>query len=427
MSMYDTIAELPVVDNHTHPLATFFTGVHKTAHMLQDRVSLFSMGHLKSRMPARDYCQITMNKKGFLEYEAELLEYQQFRENTATERLRAEAFRTLRRLKKEETENPPREISSPGSESGTAELHAISYENVFDLLHIKKALVNDNELTLNLPVTLWVPYLDQFVFIKEYEHSIHRKDQQAQRTDRYQTALQNTKQALSADPATFTQYLEFIDAALEHFKTLGCPAVKIHCAYVRSLNFEPVDRPKAQVLFNAPSLNRIEAKTVQDFMMRFSLERCLAHGLAVHVHTGIGGPSPGILLANSNCCHLQNLFLDDRLRQLTFVILHGGYPLWREAGFLASNYANVYLDFSWLTFLFESPLARFLEEWLDLVPYNKLLFGTDAWTPELQWCGVVNGKRMLAQTLDRGSWDKKTALRIARAILHDNAVRLYGL
>jgi len=428
MNIYDVIVEMPVIDNHTHPKASFFASVDKSTLCLKDSVSLFSIADLQSQMKDLAFREILQTSHGIRDFEKELLNYQHARGNTAFERLQAEIRGELHSDQKEIKDGSAPGPSTRRSEPHHGKVSDMTYEAVFRQLNIKKALVNDTDLLLQIPgIVFWVPYLDQFIFIKDNTPYKRMRFQLERIIGRYEAALENTKRALGADPVTFSQFLEFIDSGLMYFKQLGCPAMKIHCAYARSLRFNPVSHSKAEILFEVPSLQPGEYKDLQDFLMRFSLERCIAHGLPVQIHTGMGGPSSGLFLSNANCCNLQDIFIDDELRQLKVVILHGGYPFFREAGYLASNYANVYLDFSWLSILFKSALVGFLEEWLDIVPYNKLLFGTDAWTPEHQCCGVINGKRALAQALKDELWGKKMAIEIARAVLYNNAAKLYGL
>jgi uncharacterized protein len=303
-----------------------------------------------------------------------------------------------------------------------------NYEMAFAKSRIERALVNDVELHLDLPrFVSWVPYLDQFVFVKDNACYRDERYQLARAMVRYETALASSKMALGVDPRTLEDFLEFVDAALGRFREIGCPAMKVHCGYVRSLRFEDVPRSTAERLFQKENLSKEEYEILQDFLMRFAMKRCGVHGLPVLVHAAMGGPMPGLILSNANCANLQNLFLDDEFRLVRFVILHGGYPFFREAGYLASTHINVYLDFSWLTFFFQSTLERIIEEWLESVPYTKLIFGTDAWSPELHWCGVTFGKRTLARVLERGPWSEDLSLKMARAILRDNAARLYGM
>lgn len=426
MDLTDAINEMWVIDNHSH--AGFMETIVGTPLELEDMLNIFPKADLQSYMPDAAFREVIRRPGGFEPFKKELQSYQENRVNTAYERFQIQAYRELYGHQGESVTGPEGEALSQVIRDQRKKGMVTTYQEIFQRSKIEHALVNDYELHVRIPQSiLWVPYIDQFVFIKDNTPYRKTRFQLERCIERYETSLMNTKKALRADPTTFPQFLEFIDAALAYFRQSGCPAMKLHCGYVRSLKFEDVPRKRAQVLYYAAKLSPAEYAELQDFLMRFSLQRCNDQGLPVQVHAAMGGPTPGLLLNNANCCNLQNLFLDDQLRQLRFVILHGGYPFFREAGYFASNYANVYLDFSWLTFFFQSALERILEEWLELIPYTKLLFGTDAWTPELYWCGVNNGKRVLARVLEKGPWGEKMSLKMARAILHDNAARIYTL
>jgi predicted TIM-barrel fold metal-dependent hydrolase len=113
------------------------------------------------------------------------------------------------------------------------------------------------------------------------------------------------------------------------------------------------------------------------------------------------------------------------------VLLHGGYPFISQAGALAWHYPQVYLDFSVLPTLFTLPLARWLEEWIELLPRNKILFGTDASSPEEYYTASVNGRRQLGAALGNllsaGTLTRLEAANLADRICHRNAMELYRL
>ena len=98
---------------------------------------------------------------------------------------------------------------------------------------------------------------------------------------------------------------------------------------------------------------------------------------------------------------------------------------------LAWMYSSVYLDISVLPSLFARPLARWLEEWLELLPHDKLMFGSDASSPELYYTAAVNGRRQLEHALEHlvatGGLSRGAAEAAAERVCFSNAVKLYGL
>jgi predicted TIM-barrel fold metal-dependent hydrolase len=135
---------------------------------------------------------------------------------------------------------------------------------------------------------------------------------------------------------------------------------------------------------------------------------------------------------------LESVFNDETLRETRFVMLHGGWPFEREAGVMLIK-PNVYADFSSQTFLRSTrALSTVLEEWLEWYP-EKVLFGTDAYpddTPlanweEKLWLTTRTSREALALALTRmmeaGQITRSRAEELARMVMRENALRLYGL
>jgi predicted TIM-barrel fold metal-dependent hydrolase len=114
-----------------------------------------------------------------------------------------------------------------------------------------------------------------------------------------------------------------------------------------------------------------------------------------------------------------------------FVLFHGGYPYADEVGLLAKAFPNVYLDLCWMPLISPSMTADVLERWLELVPFNKIMWGGDVWSVEECYGAVLVFKDVLAQTLERkmkkGVLNEKRALELAARIMHLNATELFGL
>jgi hypothetical protein len=143
--------------------------------------------------------------------------------------------------------------------------------------------------------------------------------------------------------------------------------------------------------------------------------------LPVQIHTGFGDPD--LLLPRADPSYLKPLF--ERFPGTSFVLLHC-YPFVREAGWLASVYANVSLDLS-LTIPHVSRPAAVLAEAVELAPLSKLLYASDAVrTPELYLLAAAWWRDALARVLTE-LLPEAAAEAGARLILRDNAERLYRL
>jgi hypothetical protein len=143
--------------------------------------------------------------------------------------------------------------------------------------------------------------------------------------------------------------------------------------------------------------------------------------LPVQVHCGFGDSDLHIQRADPG--YLKPLI--ERFRQTTWVLLHC-YPFVREAGWLTHVYGNVYFDLS-LTIPHVSRPAEALREALELAPVSKLLYASDAArTPELYWLAAKWWRESLAEVLAE-SLPPEDAEDAGRAILRENARRVYGL
>ncbi len=98
---------------------------------------------------------------------------------------------------------------------------------------------------------------------------------------------------------------------------------------------------------------------------------------------------------------------------------------------LARYYGNTYLDLAWMALFSPAAAKRALAEALDMLDGRALMFGSDAANLE-ELYGVVKFTRrilaeVLAEKIDSGYLTMPVALQVARRVLHDNAVELYGL
>jgi predicted TIM-barrel fold metal-dependent hydrolase len=134
---------------------------------------------------------------------------------------------------------------------------------------------------------------------------------------------------------------------------------------------------------------------------------------------------------------LEPAFNDSSLRATKFVIVHGGWPLTAETQALLSK-PNVYADVSMMDqILSPTLLAGVLRQWLGEWP-EKVMFGSDAFDggPEqgweqVAWVGAKTTRNALAIALSGmvrdGDINRERARALARMVLRENAVTVYGL
>jgi predicted TIM-barrel fold metal-dependent hydrolase len=174
---------------------------------------------------------------------------------------------------------------------------------------------------------------------------------------------------------------------------------------------------------------RLSERSVLDYLLRAALEEAAAAELPVQFHVAFGDDDADLRTANP--LEMRALLTDPAFRRVPFVLLHC-YPYVREAGYLAALYAHVYIDVSLAVPLTAHGCTAAFSEALELAPYSKLLFATDAHSlPELFYVGALHGRHGLAQALERLVADDilsaAQAEQAARAILVENAERLYQL
>lgn len=250
--------------------------------------------------------------------------------------------------------------------------------------------------------------------------------------------------AATASPlASLDLHEAAIAARVNQWKQDGAVAIKLTTAYSRSLDFPNVPQSDAARIYGAAAAKGSapdagDYTALQDYLFRVLARHAGAAGLVMHVHTGIGA-DPWFAIDGSNPLLLEPAVTDATLRNTKFVLIHGGWPFDRQAGAMLIK-PNVYADFSAQTFLRSArALSETLRAWLEWYP-EKVLFGTDAYpepgTPladweEKLWLANNTAREALAMALtgmmNDGQITRARALEIARMVLRDNAVRLYGL
>jgi predicted TIM-barrel fold metal-dependent hydrolase len=139
------------------------------------------------------------------------------------------------------------------------------------------------------------------------------------------------------------------------------------------------------------------------------------------VHVGFGDPD--LRLGRAGPAGLAPLV--ERFPETPVVLLHC-YPFVREAGWMASVYANVHLDLS-LAIPHVARPAELVRQALELAPLSKLLYGSDAArVPELFLLAARWWRDALAEVLAE-ALPPDEALEAGRWILRENALRLYRL
>lgn len=246
---------------------------------------------------------------------------------------------------------------------------------------------------------------------------------------------------VSALPPTLDGYLaRVVTPTLERQHAGGALAVKFEAAYLRSLDFEPASADEAGRIYaryvQGGDPSAAELMTLSDYLFRRIAAEAGRLGMAVHFHTGAGAGAY-YDLRGSSPLNLESVFDDASLRRTKFVLVHGGWPFYKETALLLGK-PNVYADFSYQGFMLPPRrLAEVIRTWLEFYP-QKVMFATDAFelSPEAGWEDVAwlnthNARTALALALTGmmkdGEVTRERAVELARMVLRENAIKLYGL
>lgn len=205
----------------------------------------------------------------------------------------------------------------------------------------------------------------------------------------------------------------------------GHVGFKTIIGYRTGLDIRPVGRDEA-----ARAWEENDEKTVRDYFVLVTLDRCRVLGCPLQIHTAFG--ESNIDLRRNNPLHLKAVLELETARPVPIVLVHGGYPHSFEAGYLAAMYPNVYVDLSegipWAALEAENILRKVL----SLAPLNKVMFGSDGFIiPEIAWIAARMTREALGSLLEsmvRDMFVTATyADTIAENVLGRTAARVFGL
>jgi uncharacterized protein len=210
-------------------------------------------------------------------------------------------------------------------------------------------------------------------------------------------------------------------------RTAGAVGLKSVVAYRHGFDFDPHRPSRAEVVAAARRWLREGGGRVDDpVLLRFLLWSGVDRGLPLQLHTGHGDPD----LRLHRCDPLLLTRFAELVEPAPLVLLHC-YPFHRNAGYLAQVYPHVFFDVGLAVNHTGARSAAVVAESLELAPFAKVLFSTDAWGPaELHYLGAVLWRRAMHRALAgwvaEGDWAIEDAVRIAGMIGAGNARRLYG-
>ncbi|HKT01529.1 MAG TPA: amidohydrolase family protein, partial [Rugosimonospora sp.] len=171
------------------------------------------------------------------------------------------------------------------------------------------------------------------------------------------------------------------------------------------------------------------ARLAEQVLHRFLIWTGIDLGLPVQLHVGYGDRDVDL----HRC---DPLLLTDLLRAtepagVPVLLLHN-YPYHRQAGYLAQVFGHVFVDTGLATHNVGDRATALLAEALELAPFGKFLYSSDAFAlPELYHLGAVLFRGALSGVLragiEDGWWTAADAPHVAELVGSANAERVYRL
>lgn len=170
---------------------------------------------------------------------------------------------------------------------------------------------------------------------------------------------------------------------------------------------------------------RLDEPVLLQFVLWCGVER----GLPLQFHVGLGDPD--LTLHRTDPSLLTPFIRAVQPLDRPVVLLHN-YPYHRHAAYLAHVFPHVYVDVGLAVNYTGARAAAVLAEALEVAPFHKLLYSSDAYgLAELHYLGAVLWRRAIDDVLTgfvtRGDWASVDATRVARMVGADNATHLYSL
>jgi hypothetical protein len=317
------------------------------------------------------------------------------------------------------------------------------FDSILDKLNVETCLANRAFMApyLNTKRFHWVFFGDSFFY------PFDNHDQTASTPDMgvyiplQEKMLARYKKQMNVDalPADLAGYENFVRNTMADNQKRGGVAIKFEAAYFRTLYFTDPPREKADAIYAKYHSGGIptaeDYRLFQDYIFRVIIDQAGKLKLPVHFHSAVG-IGDYFSLRQGHILNLENVLRDPRYKNVTFVLLHGGWPYELEAALLTAV-KNVYLDTSFQSeLLYPSQFKSVLKQLLTLYP-DKMMYGSDAFpfnealgAEESFWIAASTTRvalaGALAELVSEHAISEDKALELAHLYLHDNAAKLYS-
>jgi hypothetical protein len=243
--------------------------------------------------------------------------------------------------------------------------------------------------------------------------------------------LEQVAEDVAAAGAGAAAFAEAVRSALA-MRTADAVGVKSIAAYRTGLDLESGRPSDAEVtaaagrwLADRSRPLRLADETLQRFLIWCGVDL----RLPVQFHVGYGDSD--VDLHRCNPLLLTPLLRAIQPTGVPVMLLHN-YPFHREAGYLAQVFPHVYVDAGLATHNLGGRAPALLAEALELAPYGKFLYSSDAFgLPELFFLGAMLFRTALSGFLSaglaEGLYSERAVVRLTRMLCADNAKRAYQL
>jgi predicted TIM-barrel fold metal-dependent hydrolase len=254
---------------------------------------------------------------------------------------------------------------------------------------------------------------------KAFTHTLMRIDPFLDLTDSTAPRYKALAAMAQAEPADAASWRTFLRNIFDRAAAQGALGIKQLQAYRRNLDYQP--RADGEVRWSGER-TAAETTVFQDWVMHECCRLADERGWPHQVHVGTNN------LPQSEPLPLGALA--QRYRKMKIVMIHC-WPYLREAGWLAKFHSNVYIDTCWQPVLNPAFFREALALWWNYVPLHKITCGHDSTTVEMACGSALFTREILAESLGERKLNMgvsaKTVRQAACAVLHNNAVALYGI
>jgi len=237
--------------------------------------------------------------------------------------------------------------------------------------------------------------------------------------------LTRTAESFGTSVRSLSDLREVLRALIGRWKEEGIVGLK-----TSALNLPEPDimraRDELRTLLSSPGTTVPYGPGIETLVVHWALEAAADLDLVVAVHAGVWGDFRR--LDAQNFIPVFAGYPDVR-----FDLYHAGIPSVLETGIIGKNNPNVWLNLCWTHIVGFELMRRVINEWLDLVPVNKIIgFGGDYRRPVEKVYGHLvlarlNISRVLAERVDNGWMSIDEAKEIMRLWMREVPERLYGL